>query len=307
MLPTADQKRSLSSWNFTADGLLANKSPKMKHPGKMTVLAGVILLALAGCQQRTIDATQFKEAEWEKSITGSSLSENEFVRLYALKLANELKGSTVRITGRRELKVKLADGTELKALLDNVCADVKANPTNRIEICNKYITGLVRTQQTINDAAGVPDTNSIVVVIRDDLFLKQFENYGATKTNRVVAEPLVADLHVAYARDSENGIAYLMEADQSKLGLGLPALRQLALSNLHRILPAPKIYKIGPVFMIEADGNYESSLLLADTLWDRQAFSGNWRFGRCRADAQYFALHRFGISRRAQSHAGGGR
>jgi uncharacterized protein YtpQ (UPF0354 family) len=237
----------------------------------MTVLAGVILLALAGCQQRTIDATQFKEAEWEKSITGSSLSENEFVRLYALKLANELKGSTVRITGRRELTVKLADGTEVKAFLDNVCADVKANPTNRIEICNKYITGLVRSQQTINEAAGAPDTNSIVVVIRDDLFLKQFENYGATKTNHVVAEPLVADLHVAYARDSENGIAYLMQADQSKLGLGLPALRQLALSNLHRILPAPKIYKIGPVFMVEADGNYESSLLLADKLWDNEA------------------------------------
>ena len=55
---------------------------------------------------------------------------------------------------------------------------------------------------------------------------------GRWSTNRILTEPLVADLHVAYGRDSERGMACLTESDRVRLGLGLPELRKLALANL---------------------------------------------------------------------------
>jgi uncharacterized protein YtpQ (UPF0354 family) len=140
-----------------------------------------------------------------------------------------------------------------------------------VEVCERYIASLKQSQQHMGDRSAPLDTNSIVAVVRDDLFLQQMEKYGFKSTNRVVVEPLVADLHVAYGRDSERGMAYLTEGDRARLGLTLPELRKLALSNLHRILESPRRAGTNLLYMILADGNYESSLLLADKLWDSQA------------------------------------
>ena len=100
-----------------------------------------------------------------------------------------------------------------------------------MEVCERYIGSLKQTQQALGNNSGPPDTNSIVAVVRDDLFLRQMEKYADMRTNRVVVEPLVADLHVAYGRDSERGMAYLTESDRARLGLALPELRKLALSE----------------------------------------------------------------------------
>ena len=56
--------------------------------------------------------------------------------------------------------------------------------------------------------------------------------------------------------DREGSIAYLTEGDRTALGLDLPALRQLALTNLQRLLPPLKLDGPGPLFAVEADGNY---------------------------------------------------
>lgn len=230
------------------------------------------LLPFAGCKKaQIVDATGYNVAEWERRMKSPSLSEEEFTLLYAQAAAVQLTGCTVRIPGPREVAIKLDDGGEMKAFLDNAWAEAMNDAANRPEICRRYLASLLKSRSAHRKQAAPPDTNNIVAVIRDDLFLRQYEKMGATKTNRLVHEPLAADMHVVFAEDSEGGIVYLSEGSRQMLGLDLPALRQLSVANLRRILPKVSRHGSGPVFMLVADGNYESSLLLSDKLWDEQA------------------------------------
>jgi uncharacterized protein YtpQ (UPF0354 family) len=235
-----------------------------------SVSAFTLQIGITGCSKQQVDIANYNPAQWTNSINAPGLIDSEFVRLFAMREAAEIPESKVRITGPREITIKLANGTELKQFLDNAWSDAKAT-SNRVEVCEKYLASLKQNAKALSGASAVPDTNSIVAVVRDELFLRQMEQAGARSTNRVVTEPLVADLHVAYGRDSERGMAYLSEGERARLGLGLPELRKLALANLGRILEAPRRVGQGPVYMIVADGNYESSLLLADKLWESQA------------------------------------
>jgi Uncharacterized protein conserved in bacteria len=231
--------------------------------------AWTLLAGMSGCRKK-VDVANYNAAQWTNNINARGLTESEFVRLFAMRQAAEMTGSTVRITGTREVTIKLPDGSELKQFLDNAWTDARES-SNRVEVCEKYLTALKQSQKDFSENAGPLDTNAIVAVVRDDQFLNQLEKYGTQKTNRVVEEPLVADLHVAYGRDSQRGMAYLTEGERARLGLDFPELRKLAIVNLHRILDAPRRVGDGPVYMIVADGTYESSLLLADKLWESQA------------------------------------
>jgi uncharacterized protein YtpQ (UPF0354 family) len=250
---------------------------EMKFPVKfilLAVLPAMVLLALAGCAKaQPVDPTRYNAADWEKQIKDPSLTEAEFTRLYALAAAAELTNCTVRVTGRKEVTLKFNNGGQVKSFLDNVWAEAEKNAAARPEICRRYLATLVTLKIGGEAKSAPPDTNEIVVVIRGTSFLEQFAGMGATKTNGLVFEPLAADINVVYARDREGTIVYLTEGDRAALGLDLPALRRLALANLHRILPPLKLRGPGPLFAIKADGNYESSLLLLDKLWSVEASS----------------------------------
>jgi uncharacterized protein YtpQ (UPF0354 family) len=238
----------------------------------LPILATLAFLVLSGCKRsETVDASQFNAPNWEEKIKRPSLTEGEFTRLYAQAAAAELKSAEVKITGGRELLIKLKDGTELKSFLDNAWNEAKTSPTNRPEIVTRYLKALVASAPYASALAGQPDTNSIVAVIRDDLFLQQFDKFRADKINQIVSEKLAADLNVLYAIDSEGSIAYFTETNRVALNLELTALRSLAVTNLKRLVPKVSRQGQGTVFRLVADGNYESSLLLAGNLWDDQA------------------------------------
>ncbi len=238
----------------------------------LSIITAVTLLAVSGCQRaEVVDTSQFNPSQWEEQIKSPSLTEAEFTRLYGQAAAAELKSPEVKITGGRELSIKLADGTELKAFLDNAWSEARINPASRPEIVRRYLKALVASAPYNSALAGQPDTNRIVAVIRDDLFLQQFAKLGSDKMNQVVSEKLVADLNVLYAIDSQDSIAYLTETNRVALKLDLAALRTLALTNLKRLVPKVSRQGEGPVFKLIADGNYEASLLLAEKLWEDQA------------------------------------
>ena len=238
----------------------------------LPVLVTMALLVLSGCQRsETVDASQFNASNWAEKIKNPSLTEAEFTRLYAQAAAVELKSAEVKITGGRELSIKLTDGSELKSFLDNAWKEAKTNPTNRPEIVSRYLRALVAATPYAGALAGQPDTNTIVAVIRDDLFLQQFDKFRSDNINQIVSEKLVADLNVLYAIDSAGSIAYFTETNRVALKLEMTALRSLAITNLKRLVPKVSRQGQGPVFRLVADGNYESSLLLAENLWDDQA------------------------------------
>ncbi len=226
-------------------------------------------IVLEGCSRdQTVASSEFNPVEWVKQIEKPALTEDEFTHLYAKAIANEFKDAEVKITGKRTISVKFIDGSEQKAFLDNVWIEAANNPTNRVEIVRRYLKALTNPRSD-----GVPNTNTIVAVIRDELYVQQFADLGANTTNHIVFEPVVADIKIVYAIDGDGTITFLREDDRKHLGIELPALRKLAMQNLKRFLPELKRIGDGPTFMLVANGDYESSLLLADGIWENEAKS----------------------------------
>src|SRR5437879_4634622 len=77
---------------------------------------------ITGCTKQ-VDAAKYNAVQWTNSINAPGLSESEFTRLFALRAAAEIPGSSVRITGTREITIKVPGGGELKQFLDNAWAD----------------------------------------------------------------------------------------------------------------------------------------------------------------------------------------
>jgi len=238
------------------------------------LLSGIFLLVASNCSgAAVVDATKFNTTDWEKRIKDPALNETEFTRLYALRVAAEFKGAKVTIAGPRELSVKLPDGTEIKSFLDNAWAEVKADAGSRPETINRYLKSFKETQSNLFKENTPPDTNRIVPVIRDVRYAAHFAEIGQTGTNQVISQPFVADLLVMYVEEQGGNLRFITEGDRLTLNLSLPDLRKLALTNLKRLVPEVSRHGSAPVFFLGAGGNYESSLLLVEKIWDGETKS----------------------------------
>ena len=79
-----------------------------------------------------------------------------------------------------------------------------------------------------------------------------------------LTEPFNSELTIAYAEDLPSSIRFLMMRDD----VVHPALHNLALANLQRLLPKIEMAAgADGIFLISAGGQYEASLLLADNIW----------------------------------------
>jgi uncharacterized protein YtpQ (UPF0354 family) len=228
-------------------------------------------VVLFGCgRHEVIDASQYDAGHWEAEMRASSLNKAKFTRLNGQAIAAKMKGGKVEVVDRMHLTVKTPSGGEIQIYLDNAWQECSSDPAHRPEICQRYLDSLFATPAFKGEEEPPPDTNSLVAVIRDQGFLDQVRKFEGT-TNAVIHEPLVADLHVLYVFDTEKGMSYLTEGTRRKLGIPGTEIRTLAMANLHRILPEVRVESAGPLFMIKADGNYESSLLLGEKLWKSQS------------------------------------
>ena len=236
------------------------------HNSFYALLAGFLLaVTLSACGPAPKEITTGNAATWTNRIQKPRLSEREFTRLYAEAIVMRLPGARVKIAGDRELAVTLPGNRSLTAYLDNVWNECHRTPTDRAEICDRYLKAVVATTKG-RDALGPPSTNSIVPVIKDDLFMADVRK-RAQGTNALVAEKLVADLWVIYAIDDDNQIRFLSEGERQQLGLSLAQLRPLAVGNLRHIIKEVSSRGEGPLHMLTAGGTYEASLLLSDKLW----------------------------------------
>jgi uncharacterized protein YtpQ (UPF0354 family) len=81
---------------------------------------------------------------------------------------------------------------------------------------------------------------------------------------------LAGDLWVVYGYDRPNSIRILTERDREDAKLSLSELHELAVGNLRRAMTDVKIEGTS-ARVVSAGGDYESSLLLLDELWEAQA------------------------------------
>lgn len=192
----------------------------------------------------------------------------EFTKLYRKRmLSYKDKVKTVKIIEDLQLKVILTDEEEYTHFLDNAYTTYKQDPKELEDVLSRYVTAGMESF-TKTEEALLKD--NIVPVVKDSLWISDIQKAAGKLVP--VYEALNDDLIILYAFDSQHNIRYMSKDELKELNIDKQNLRSLAIKNLGRILP--KIEKHGGpgLYILTAGGDYESSLLLFDKIWNGDQF-----------------------------------
>ncbi|WP_367874581.1 DUF1444 family protein [Luteolibacter sp. Populi] len=188
----------------------------------------------------------------------------EFTRMVAGVFRKKRTGLEVEIVADMELKLVRPDREGLTSFLYNTYEIYQRDPD---AIDRLVATGL----EAFDIEDGTNDPSRIVPVIKDRPWLAEsiqaLAQHGRTDFPEPIHDDFGADLVVLYAEDSERGIRYLDQEEFEKTKIDRKDLRALACENLKRLLPDIEHHGAPGFYMITADGNYEASLLLLDSIW----------------------------------------
>jgi len=202
------------------------------------------------------------------------MSTDDFTNAYVAALKKLQPQLDIEVVGDLELKTVLPDGREIRMYLHNAYDEYKVDPSDREEVIQRYTAA----SQAMAEESNAPlDVANIIPIVKDRLWIEETNaamlQSGAKKGAGYVSEPLNDDLVILYAANSPRSIQYLSPDELKMANVQREELRKLACENLARILPTPEYHWGSDVCMITADGYFESSLLLLDSVWKSEAIS----------------------------------
>jgi uncharacterized protein YtpQ (UPF0354 family) len=192
------------------------------------------------------------------------LSKQAFTERMAQGLAEKLPAVKFSVAGELAITSIDAEGRESTGLLNDVYGEYTNDPAKLRSLIAKVAR---RMKQGAAGCCPKLDLRRIVPVIKDRPWLEQNRRvlHAKDPSQDFVFEDFIDDLIVVYAVDGKRAMRYLM-ANES-FG-DRKDLRTRAVDNLWRILPKVEVHKHGDLIAyVSAGGNYESSLLLSDTMW----------------------------------------
>jgi uncharacterized protein YtpQ (UPF0354 family) len=180
----------------------------------------------------------------------------------------------VTITGALSIDTRSAKGETTTSDLRNAYRVYLARPEQLDAVIRNYVGVLVESVRAGDNPA--LDRSRIVPVLKPQRWLDGLRQDCKAQHLEQTPEPLTApynsELVIAYAEDRPTSIRYLTTRDDIG-GLDRVKLLVLALGNLHRLLPKIEMRQgADGIFLIEAGGDYEASLLLADSIWSSGQF-----------------------------------
>lgn len=179
----------------------------------------------------------------------------------------------VKIVRDLELKIIGKGGRDFTLFLDNAFDTYRQEPEEKQKVIAQYVASGIETYTASLETV---DETRIVPVIKDTGWLE--ETRQATRTSgeqqppEYVYDDLNGDLVILYAEDSARSIRYLTPSSLRELKVDRKALRETACKNLKNILPPIERYGNAGLYRVTAGGDYEASLLLLDTIWNRENF-----------------------------------
>lgn len=211
---------------------------------------------------------------WSGCSRDARISSGAFTETFAAALRKQTPAMQVVVKGELELRITNQAGKESTAYLNNSYSEYRSAPENLDAIIAKYSTAFLEAVPTF-DQDNI-DRTLITPVIKDRAWLAEIRESmraRAAKETDIpenVFEPLNHELIIVYAEDSPKNLRYLSPKDLKTAGLKPEELRKLAVENLKRLLPKVAAKGGKGVFMMEADGSYEASLLLFDSIWQEK-------------------------------------
>ena len=190
------------------------------------------------------------------------MTERQFTEKFMELFEQAFPQASVQLKDVLSIELKIPGYETITVYLHNAYLSYKMNEEDIESIFKQYSAWLKEFNEK--------DAKRITPVIKSRDFIQEVESLQGN--NRVYSEKLNEELLVCYVFDRENSMMYLSERDFMALELSTEALRQRALENLSKIIPEIRIHDYDGYYMVEADGNYESSLILVNSIWNTKNF-----------------------------------
>jgi uncharacterized protein YtpQ (UPF0354 family) len=206
----------------------------------------------------------------------TTLTPQAFTDAAAAAARAAMPSAQVTVTGNLHLETRSAHGEEITTDLHNAYETYLRTPERRDDIIRSYVDVLAESV-TYADTKPALDRSRVVPVLKPQRWVdgaRQAEGNAKADPKQdpkqdpkpeILTDPFNSELAIVYAEDRPQSLRYLMTTDD----VGDRAqLRALALGNLQHMLPKIEMRQgADHIFLIEAGGNYEASLLLADGIW----------------------------------------
>lgn len=203
----------------------------------------------------------------------NTLSKKEFTEKYVLVTLNKIEGLKGDIKGNLEIEFTAKGGKKSTTFLDNAYNNYLSNPADLDLIIDRYSTSLEETISGTEKAFGV---DNIFPVIKDQKYIQQITELMNKKGEArfpFYYEQLNESLYVLYAIDTPSSIQFIHEDKISELGIKKSDLRSISKDNLKKAIPSLDLQgDPSSLSMIIADGNYEASFLLFNSMWTKDQF-----------------------------------
>jgi uncharacterized protein YtpQ (UPF0354 family) len=197
-----------------------------------------------------------------------TLTPRAFTDAFAAAATAAMPSATVTVKGDLYVDTRDAGGKTTTSDLRNAYDRYISDPGHFADVIRRYVALLVETVQASNAKLSL-DRSRIVPVLKNQKWLDSVrtpsKGAGAAPASEPLNEPFNDELTIVYAEDRDHSIRFLTTRDDAG---DRSKLHDLALANLNRLLP--KIEMRGGadgLWLIEAGGEYEASLLLAEDIW----------------------------------------
>ena len=183
------------------------------------------------------------------------LTPAEFTQAHAAAWRAKHPDVQVEILKDLELQVAGPAGTLQTSLQRSYEAYVQ-EPERLTGLVDRFVAGQAESLKRLSQKVA---TERIIAVIKTRKWL-------AERGGSWVHEDFSSDLVIVYGQDFPDTIRYLSPPDLAAAGLTLESLRPLAVKNLLEILEIEH-NRYECCRMLTAGGDYEASLILADSIW----------------------------------------
>ena len=198
-------------------------------------------------------------------LYAGTLNERAFTD-YFIKTLNALDGDiAVKEKGWFHLEVtKGKEEGSVISYLDNAYATYKDDPEHLEEIVTRYAKNVL---DMLDPKERQVNIDNLVPVIKDTGYIEEIKKLREGNLTDAF-EYYNDELVIMYAEDTPERLKYLQKKDLDDHNLSYEKARKLAVFNLNRILDQKiAVERYEESFLLQADGTFETSLILADEIW----------------------------------------
>jgi uncharacterized protein YtpQ (UPF0354 family) len=194
------------------------------------------------------------------------LNETEFCQEFAKRLIQKVEGLKIYSIKGLEIQTEFENSNEYKHFLNNCYSEYLREPEEIEEIIERYLN----SSESLYNPKLTLSINDILPVIKDERFIQSIIEINPDFQKNHTYEKYNDKLYIFYVEDTETNINYLTQEDFKKLNIERSELKKIAIENLSNSIEIERHGENG-YFMLLADGNYESSLILLD-IWYKENF-----------------------------------